>query len=213
MAHDPRANQKERTRAAIVEAATRLMREGAAPSVADAAAAAKVSRATAYRYFPTPEALHLEIAGITPKMAPVEAVVAGLDGEDAAAGAMRVLDALNGAVFTEEAQMRMALKVYQDIWFGARETGEVPAPLREGRRMRWLEKALAPAGLSRARQRRLEAALALTAGVEALVVMKDVCRLEEREARDVLRWAAQTLLAAGLAPATWKARPVDPDRD
>jgi hypothetical protein len=44
---DPRAHQKERTRAALVGAAKQLMQRGALPSVAEAAAAARVSRATA----------------------------------------------------------------------------------------------------------------------------------------------------------------------
>src|SRR5262245_59503744 len=68
---DPRANQKQRTRAAIVEAAGRLLRRGGTPTVAEAAEEAKVSRATAYRYFPTPEDLLLEVAAVTPAMAPV----------------------------------------------------------------------------------------------------------------------------------------------
>lgn len=195
-AHDPRANQKERTRAAIVEAATKLMRDGAAPSVADAAAAAKVSRATAYRYFPTPESLHMEVAGINPAMASTEELVATLEG-DAQSRALQTLEALNSTVFANEAQMRMALKVYQEVWFAGR--GDRPnTPIREGRRMRWLANALASAKLPRAHQRRLEAALALTAGAEAMVVMKDVCKLDDKEAQDVLRWAAQALLAAGL---------------
>ena len=50
---DLRANQKERTRAALVDAAKALVRAGAPPTVAEAAERARVSRATAYRYFPT----------------------------------------------------------------------------------------------------------------------------------------------------------------
>jgi AcrR family transcriptional regulator len=199
--HDPRANQKERTRAAIVEAATRLLRDtGDAPSVAEAAEAAKVSRATAYRYFPTPESLHLEVVGVTPRYKPVEDLVDGLAGVDPEKDTLRVLETANAVTFADEAQMRMALKVYQDIWLGADRSG---APVREGRRMRWLARALDPARetLSDAQWRRLRAAVALTVGVEAMVVMKDVCRLDEAEAKDVLRWAAQTLLAAGLAEA------------
>src|SRR6516162_5155568 len=55
--HDPRANQRERTRSAIMEGARKLLRDGKIPSVADAAEMAMVSRATAYRYFPTQSAL------------------------------------------------------------------------------------------------------------------------------------------------------------
>jgi AcrR family transcriptional regulator len=50
---DPRANQKNRTRQAIIDAALGFIEEGVMPSVVEAAERAKVSRATAYRYFPT----------------------------------------------------------------------------------------------------------------------------------------------------------------
>jgi AcrR family transcriptional regulator len=50
---DPRANQKSRTREAIIDGALELMAEGTMPTVVAAAERAKVSRATAYRYFPT----------------------------------------------------------------------------------------------------------------------------------------------------------------
>jgi len=197
MAHDPRGNQKERTRAAIVEAAARLLREGVAPSVAEAAEAAKVSRATAYRYFPTPESLHLEISGITPTYAPVEALVDSFDGADAEAQLLALIAKFNAVTFADEAQMRMALRVYADIWFANRSKG---APLREGRRMRWLERALEPLRRKQtdARWRRLQAALALTGGADAMIVMKDVCRLDEAEAQEVLLWAAQALLRAAI---------------
>ena len=197
---DPRANQKERTRAAIVEAAGRLVREGKAPSVAEAAVAAKVSRATAYRYFPTPESLHVEVAGITPVFAPVEQLVQALEGDDVEARLATFLDAFFGVSFAEEARMRIALKVYLETWFASQNAkGEVP-PVREGRRMRMLDQVLAPArpGLSDAQWERLKAALALTSGPDAMVVMKDVCRLGNDEALNVLQWAARALLKEAL---------------
>lgn len=198
--HDPRANQKQRTRAAIVEAAARLLRDGGSPSVAQAAAAAKVSRATAYRYFPTPEDLLLEIAAVTPAMAPVEAAMAGLESDDAEQRFFLLQDTFNPIVLAEEAQMRTALRAYLETWLASRRKGEKAPPLREGRRMRWLDTVLEPArrGMPKQHWQRLKAALALTLGMDALIVMKDVCRLKDREAQEVLRWAAQALLRAGL---------------
>jgi AcrR family transcriptional regulator len=198
--HDPRTNQKQRTRAAIVEAAAHLLRQGVEPTVAAAAEAAKVSRATAYRYFPTPESLQLEVAGVTPAYEPVEQLVRSLEGDDAEARLLRFVDLFNALSFAEEARMRMALKVYLDTWFAARgDTGQAP-PVREGRRMRWLDQVLEPARgrLPKQQWRRLQAALALTAGADAMIVMKDVCRLTDDEAQEVLLWTAQTLLRAGL---------------
>jgi AcrR family transcriptional regulator len=197
--HDPRANQKERTRAAIVEAAARMLRDGVMPNVAAAAEAAKVSRATAYRYFPTPEALQIEVAGVTPTYAPVEQLVQSLEGDDVEARLLAFVQKFNSIAFANEAQMRMALKVYLDTWLGNRDRSQTPS-VREGRRMRWLETVLAPAKRSSNKKqwRRLQAALALTAGTDAMVIMKDVCRMNDEEAQAVLLWAARTLLRAGL---------------
>jgi AcrR family transcriptional regulator len=200
---DPRANQKARTRASIVEAAGKLIGAGKAPSVAEAAEAAKVSRATAYRYFPTPEALHMEVAGITPAFEPVEQLVQALEGEDAPARLAAFTEAFNRVTFAEEARMRIALKTYVDIWFASKgDEGEAPA-VREGRRMRWLDEVLAPArpALPEPQWQRLKAALALTSGADAMVVMKDVCRLGEEEAQAVLQWTARALLQAALGEA------------
>lgn len=198
-----RENQKQRTRAAIVEAATRLVRQGASPTVAEAAEEAKVSRATAYRYFPTPESLLLEVTGVTPAFEPLEQLVRELDGDDARARLDRFLEKANALFFAEEAQQRMALRVYLDTWFANRSEGEDAPPVREGRRMRLLAQVLQPLRdrLPPAQWRRLQAALALTVGSEAMVVMKDVCGLDGRAARDVLQWAAQALLKESLEAA------------
>lgn len=206
-ARDPRANQKQRTRGAIVDAAVQLVRDGAKPTVAQAAEAAGVSRATAYRYFPTPEDLLIEVATVTPAMQPVEAVLAELgDDADPETRFLRVQETFNAVVVQEEAQMRTALRAYLDNWLARRQRGP---ELREGRRMRWLDRVLEPArgALSAKQRRRLECALALTLGMDGMVVMKDVCRLKDDEARDVLRWAGLVLLRAGLAEAGMRAAP------
>jgi hypothetical protein len=65
--------------------------------------------------------------------------------------------------------------------------------------MRWIDEAVAPlrSELSPRQRQRLRCALALTMGVEPVVVMKDVCRIEdEEEIVETLQWAAATLLAA-----------------
>lgn len=202
--HDPRANQKERTRAALVAAAAELLRRGAPPTVAEAAEAAKVSRATAYRYFPTQEALLFEVAELNPSVAPVEAALAALStGADPEARLLQLLDAFNPGIFADQVPMRTALRVYLDTWFANRRDGTEKVAIREGRRTRWLDQVLEPVrrGMPEPDWRRLRAALSLTLGSEALVVMKDVCRLEDKEALSVLRWAAVALLRAGLEEA------------
>jgi AcrR family transcriptional regulator len=199
---DPRANQKARTRSALVEAAAELLRSGKTPTVAEAADAAMVSRATAYRYFPTQEALLVEIADLSPATRPVDEMLAQLESDDVEERLLRLLDTFNPIVFEHEVPMRNALRVYLDIWLENRRTGEEGPPVREGRRMRWLDQVMEPMlrNLPKAQWRRLRAALALTLSIDAMVVMKDVCRIDdEEEALAVLRWAALAMLRAGLA--------------
>jgi hypothetical protein len=98
--------------------------------------------------------------------------------------------------------MRTALRTYLDTWLQNRGRDEGAVPVREGRRMRWLDKVLEPARheLGDTQYRRLRCALALTLSIDAVVVMKDVCRTaSDREALDVLKWAAVSMLRSGLA--------------
>jgi len=197
---DFRANQKERTRTALVDAATAMLRRGTPPTVAEAAEEAKVSRATAYRYFPTQEALLLEITSLTPLVAPVEDALARLTSDDVEERLLVVLDTLNPIALSDEIAMRTALRLYQDIWLANHGSNDA-APVREGRRMRWLERVLEPvrADLTDQQWNRLRYALALTMNIDAIAIMKDVCRIEDDdETLEVLRWAARALLRAGL---------------
>jgi AcrR family transcriptional regulator len=200
LAKDLRENQKARTRAALVDAAAELLRAGIAPTVPEAAERARVSRATAYRYFPTQDALLMEVAGIGPTVAPVEDMLAALDGDDVEERLTRLLDTFNPIMMADEARGRAALRVYLDTW--VRNSDDVP-PVREGRRLRWLDTVLEPARhrISDADYQRLRAALALTMSIDALVVMRDVCRIaDDDEVLAVLRWAAVAILRAALPP-------------
>jgi AcrR family transcriptional regulator len=196
---DSRASQKARTRAAIVEAALELYRGGSAPTVAQAAAHARVSRATAYRYFPTQGALLVELA-VTPGVTRVEDLLADLATDDVEQRLHLLLDTFGPIVIAEEPQLRRALRVYLDTWLRSRRDPDAEAPaVREGRRMRWLDHVLAPLpDLPDEQRRRLRAALALTLGIDSVVVMKDVCGLDDDEALAALRWAATVLLRAAL---------------
>lgn len=191
-----RVNQKARTRAALVDAASKLMRAGAPPSVAEAADEAKVSRATAYRYFPSQEALLIELSLATPAVASVDSNVAALKTDDPQERLAALIAAANQAIFAEETAMRTALRLYLDTWLEAKRRGEEPPQLRAARRMGWIDKALKPMRkrLSTAQYRRLRAALSLTMGAEAMVVMKDVCGLKDKEAFEVLQWVGAALI-------------------
>lgn len=200
---DPRANQKERTRQALVEAATELVRSGREPTLAEVAERARVSRATVYRYFATPEALLIEVAQVNPAAEPVERWLEALDVDDPGERLRGLLNTFNKVALAEQVTLRTALRAYLDTTLENHRRGEPSAAVREGRRTRWLDEILAPVRqqLTPAKWRRLRGALSLTLGIEAIVVQKDVCQASNAEALATLDWAAQALLRAALEDA------------
>jgi len=196
-----RVNQKRRTRAAVLNAALELVRQGRSPSIHEAADAANVSRATAYRYFSTQE--HL-LAEVTLEAAlDLNQVVEGMqqvsDPEkrlDLLVQAAFKLHAANEATF--RTMLRLSLEPPSDV---AQDSERQLGRLRGGRRMDWIEEALTPAQghLDPQSLRYLVVALALCTGIEALIVLRDICDLDPVEAEEVLRWTARTLLRGSLA--------------
>jgi AcrR family transcriptional regulator len=195
---DPRANQRARTREAIVDAARELRNAGTTPTVEQAAEKARVSRATAYRYFPTKESLQIELFGSLPGVAEVEAALANMATDDVEERLLLLVDSFDSAALAEQEPFRVATIVAQDMWLRSHRNGDQTPHVRERRRMKWLEQVLAPLDLPPERKRFLKAALALTLGTEPMIVMKDVCRLDDDDALAVLRWAALAILRTAL---------------
>lgn len=195
-----RVNQKQRTREAIVAAARELLSGGTTPTVSEAARAARVSRTTAYRYFPTQDALLVEIA-MNDDVVDIENLVASAnDPTSATTRALEVLELFNDHVAEAEVEYRTALRLYLDQWLAATAAGEEAPIVRAGRRRRWFEQSLDPVRptMDDATWERTIATLCLLCGPEARTVLRDVCRLDETAARDVVRFAAETVLDAAL---------------
>jgi AcrR family transcriptional regulator len=198
---DPRANQKNRTRQAIIDAALEFIEEGVMPTVVDAAERAKVSRATAYRYFPTQRDLAGTLVALNPTMKEVKAALAGSDSDDPAERMTVLLEAYNPRVLAAEPWMRMMNRTLLDSWLKMNREGADKSEVRVPTRRAWVEDVLAGADLDDEARRRLTAALTLTLGIESITVLKDVCGLDDEETLDVLSWTARALLRAGLAGA------------
>lgn len=190
-----RTNQKRRTRKDLLQAAAQLMRQGRRPSLDDVAEAALVSRATAYRYFPSTEALLAEASldVVTPD---ATTLFAGDGSTDPYGRVAKVDTALHEMVLANEPALRLMLA--NSLQRGARGEGEGETPLRQNRRTPLLEAALDPAR----RQFKpgsldlLAKALALIVGTEAMVVFKDVLQVDDAEARRVKRWVIRALVDA-----------------
>jgi AcrR family transcriptional regulator len=191
-----RANQKARTRQAIVRAAGALLAKGAKPSLDEIAEAAQVSRATAYRYFPGLDALLSEAAVDLMVPEAGELFAAGAP-DDPFERLALVDDTIDKACRTQQVPLRLMLARVLE-----RSIGRAPdePPLRQNRRTPLLEEALAPLAprLGRARTERLAQALAMIVGTESFLALNDVVGLDEAEARDVRHWAIDALVAAAL---------------
>jgi hypothetical protein len=196
-----RSNQRARTRAAILNAAVAMLRQGRQPTVAEAAEAAGVHRATAHRYFPTPQSLLADATLAVNDPRPAD-VYRGVSADDPVALMDAGVRAVSDYMFREEALFRSIVQVTIEGWFAQQAArGMRREPVRETRRFGWIDRALAPvaASLPAASLRRLRCALALVFGAEALIVTRDVARLDPGEATEVMRWAAATLIRGALA--------------
>jgi AcrR family transcriptional regulator len=190
-----RLAQKRRTRAALLGAARELIAEGKAPSVAEVADAAMVSRATAYRYFPTQEALLVEapLDTAAPTVASLFGEGAPDDPEDRAA---LVQNALYDLARDNEAEFRLFLRA--SVTRSLRDANRCGDPFRGARRAALLAEALAPLSGEMAPEEleHLQAALAMLVGIESLVVLRDVLGLENDEARAEGEWAVRQMVRA-----------------
>jgi AcrR family transcriptional regulator len=201
---------RARTRKLMLETAIELMQQGLTPSVSEVAEAAEVSRATAYRYFPT----QADLVGAVVE----EALGPILSWEsDSAKAEDRIEDLLSTSmprIQEFEATFKAALKLSLEQW--ARDqagTLEEP-PFKRGHRVELLQAAIAPLRktLPRAQFRRLAQALSLVYGLEVLIILKDLWGLEEKETANVAQWAARALVKAAVSEAAGKRKQQEKSR-
>jgi len=187
-----RPRQTERPRRALIAAADELFAEGQVPTVAAVAERADVGRATAYRYFPTQEALLLETTFLGDSEALRSLPELTREGDDPAQGVAEAVR--RGAEWTleREARLRMVLRASLD------PAGETTRPAR---RRGYIEALLEPVAdqLSQAAYERLTGALTLLFGVDPIVSLADNSDIPREQIPDVLAWTARRLVDAALA--------------
>jgi AcrR family transcriptional regulator len=198
---DAERGPRARTRRLMLETATRLMQAGATPSVSEAAEAAGVSRATAYRYFPSQAALVQAV--VDEGLGPI--LTWRTEKTDPAARVADLIDTSLPRIEEFEATFKAALKLSLDQW-ARRQAGTLGAEpqFTRGHRVDLLRDALAPLrGVLPPKQfDRLAQALSLVFGVEVLIVLKDIWGLDSGQTRAAAQWAAATLVRGALAEGT-----------
>jgi len=186
---------KARTRRLMLETASRLMQDGVTPSVTEAAEAAGVSRATAYRYFPSQAALVQAV--VDEGLGPILTWTSSSKNAE-----QRVDDLLASSlprIEAYEATFKAALKLSLDQW-ARRKAGTLgdEERVKRGHRKELLKDALSPlrGSLPPAQIDRLAQALSLVFGVEVMIVLKDIWGLDSIEMQSVARWMATALVRA-----------------
>jgi AcrR family transcriptional regulator len=182
----------------MLDTAIRLMQSGGSPSVSDVAEAAQVSRATAYRYFPSQAAMIQ--AAVDDALGPI--LDWRTEGGDAEARVAALFEFAYPRMEAFEATHRAALLLALDQW-QRRRAGTLGAETRvvRGNRRGLLKAAAEPLAeeVGREKAERVTQALSLLFGIEALIILKDIWGLDAEAAEDVANWAARALIRAAKA--------------
>ena len=190
--HTGRTNQKARTRDALIAGARRLLATGVTPTLEAAAAEASIGRTTAYRYFPNSRAL---LAATHPELE-MHSLLGPDPPSDPPARLEIMAESLTRRIVEHEPEYRAQLRLALE----GEPAGGESLPLRRGRRIEWVQDALAPlrGRMPRRELRRLIYAIGATLGIEALVWLTDMGGLSREEAVEVMRSNARTLLRSAL---------------
>lgn len=188
-------------------AAAHIVQNGQEPTVAEAAEAAEVSRATAYRYFPSQDDLVSEAIleltldgtgtlGIGGLVGDIRRIV-----EDTTDDVARVGLVVRRCVEWSLDNQRWLRRNLRSSLANAASPHQTYR--RPGYRREWiqeatagLERQLTPQGIER-----LRAGLTVLIGVEAIIALADVGGYDRPDIIDTLAWAAQGLTMTALTAA------------
>lgn len=197
----PERGVKAATFRLLLDTAMQLIKiDGRIPSIAEVATQAAVSRATAYRYFPSRSALTTAV--IDASLGPVRTIAS-----DSAGGRERVRELFERTFprFTEfEPQLRAAAQLSLEQSALERAGLLEEEPYRRGHRIRILEHAIAPLApdMPAAVRDRLHRALSIVYGIEPYIILKDIWGLRDREVERIALWMADALIDAALRDAS-----------
>jgi AcrR family transcriptional regulator len=193
------AGARERTLQLLRRAAREQLRAGGPLTVPAVAEGAGVSRATAYRYFPTNDAvvLHATMSLADDPLTDSDwAPSTASPSDDVVARADALVRATGAWAFDHETELRTMLRLSL-------------APEKEGARLRrgmtnrgrWIDELLEglPDEVAPESRARLAAALLPLFGSDAVVWTTDLADLSRDEAIDLLAWMARVLVGATLA--------------
>ncbi|MEU1294135.1 helix-turn-helix domain-containing protein [Streptomyces sp. NPDC005840] len=201
-----RTNQMERTRSAIIDATRELADSGAEIRMSAIARRARVSEATAYRYFPDLVSLLRAAVMVEDQVAALRAVV---DDDDPVRRIGQATEVLGRAVLRRQGAVRAVVAATVGKPSTAKD--------RPAQRFALIEHALAPwvegGGLAgRPEVEQLVRALAVVISAESVFTLLDLCGLAPDDAIASLVATARRLTAAAVAAVDAAPDAARPDR-
>ncbi|CAE1151336.1 TetR/AcrR family transcriptional regulator [Serratia sp. JUb9] len=185
---EPLTHTRARTRKLLLASAMELYDDGAFPSITELAAHAQVSRATAYRYFPTQSALITAV--VAESLGPI--LQWEPNDDDALLRIQQLLAFAYPQMEQHEGALRAALQLSLQQWANA-TPGE---KFVRGNRKRLLKLAVEPLQdkLPPEALQRVIHAFSLIYGSEVFLVLKDIWGLELSGIQDVTQWMAKAII-------------------
>ncbi len=185
---------RARTRRRLIEIAMKMFDEGSFPSITEIAQAAQLSRATAYRYFPTQSALVSAI--VTETLSPMKNFHP--EQQEASARIEELFTFAFPRMLQHEGTLRAALHLSLTQWAQSQSEETIPEKekLVRGNRKQLLQTVVAPLAneLPPALLQRVIYALSLVYGSEIFLVMKDIWGCDNQTLQDVARWMARAIV-------------------
>ncbi len=187
-----RKNQKLKTRDRIIKSAHELLNSGTELNMNDVAKKAGISRATVYRYFSSPELLATQLNLIlnVPEPKETAASVSKLSLND---GLLNVQNQFLDFILKTENSSRTFLSAFLSM--------TSPELKRGQHRIKTIQEFLKKNknNLDSEAKDKLTHIAVLLMGIEAIIVMKDVCGLDEVKSRKTLQWGLESILKGIVA--------------
>ncbi|MDI9256778.1 TetR/AcrR family transcriptional regulator [Flavobacterium sedimenticola] len=187
-----RSKQKYHTREKILSAAQQLLQSKTDFTLEEVAQNAKLSRATVYRYYSNSDALSAE-AVLDRLTKDSSSIAKDIKGDDVLSRCLEIQHYYNNLALDNEAAFRKYLSIVLT------NTSEVEQ-VRGGRRVETLKATLENSNpnLTTKDKTNLIHAASILMGIEAFIVTKDVCGLDNENSKATLKWAMEMMIKGVL---------------
>ncbi|MEG0277884.1 MAG: TetR/AcrR family transcriptional regulator [Morganella sp. (in: enterobacteria)] len=198
----PYSGTRRRTFNLLINTALTLFEQGAIPSVSELAADAGVSRATAYRYFPTQS--DLISATVNASLGPV--LTWRSDSPETHTRMEQLLAFAYPQMFKHEGALRAALYVSLQQWAQDRSASAKSQVNDEKKLIRGHRKAILANVVEPLKSQvdkdtldKVIRAFSLVYGSEVFLVMKDIWKMDDSGVIDITQWMAKAIINQALS--------------